>query len=201
MAEHSIRYRIYEKSVPDPIDATTYIGGTDRDIETRMKEHFNQSNRHVIAGTANLRHNIVCELGQRFFEDYAIEDITEEFKTERAAISYYDTFYKNGNGWNMNTTGWGMRPEHSEETRKNISAAMSGKTHSEETLLRMSAAQSGNKNSRWIDIPNDDILATIEAHPEWPKARVARTVGYTGNCPSDFIRRRLERINKQHADS
>jgi group I intron endonuclease len=97
-----------------------YVGQTKQGrVERRWQEHF------VYAVSDNkILHNAIRKYGAENFEFKIIEtDILEELIDEREQyyIKYYNTFYLNGQGYNMTEGGQGIHGyTHTEETKQRI---------------------------------------------------------------------------------
>lgn len=88
------------------INGFGYVGQTTRTMEARRKEHFKPSNDN------SLFHNALRKYGQENFTWVILEECENELLNEREIywIKEKNTFYKEGNGYNM-TKGGDWLPE------------------------------------------------------------------------------------------
>ena len=112
-------YRIY--LITNLVNNHLYIGQTCKTLTERFKNHVNESSDD----TTCYLHNSINKYGPENFKIELIEDnIPEELIDEREIfyINKYDSYYKNGHGYNMTLGGQGVHGySHTDETKEKLS--------------------------------------------------------------------------------
>ena len=94
----------YIYKISNDINDLVYIGQTTSSIYARFKQHYYDRNEN------NKFHNAIRELGIEHFKIELLEECSNEELDEREKywISYYDSFYTTGKGYNLTEGGqWG----------------------------------------------------------------------------------------------
>lgn len=113
-----IFYRIY--LITNLVNNYLYVGQTCKTLTERFKNHVNESGDD----TTCYLHNSINKYGPENFKIELIEDnIPEELIDEREIfyIDKYDSYYKNGHGYNMTLGGQGVHGySHTDETKEKL---------------------------------------------------------------------------------
>ena len=128
-------YRIW-----NTVNGMSYIGQTTIKIERRMKYHF--------AGhSCPYLRNAIDKYGKEAFQHEIIEeDISSQYINDREIywISHFNTVAPNG--YNL-TYGGGGGGVPSQETRRKISKAHTGRKHSPDHVAKVASANRGKKRT------------------------------------------------------
>lgn len=100
------------------INNKTYIGQTRQSLEERHKKHLQQSKNNPI----DCFHRAIKKYGiENFTKEIVEDDIPNDKLNEREIywISYFDSYYISGRGYNMTKGGqWGdFSPKNSRKSR------------------------------------------------------------------------------------
>ncbi|AGE59826.1 GIY-YIG catalytic domain-containing endonuclease [Acanthocystis turfacea Chlorella virus TN603.4.2] len=151
----------------------SYIGQTIRTIEDRFKAHQQPSSGCVAIYGAIQYH------GWENFEKHWYEVPDEELNDhEELMVEVLGTLAPNG--YNLKEGG-GSKGKASEESRKKMSEAQSGKTHTKETRMKMSISRTGENHPMYGKTHTDETKIKLRAafsgekHPMYGKARSDET--------------------------
>jgi len=142
------------------INNKTYIGITTKSLNERKRGHIqacSSKNRKYLIHKAIYKYGV----DNFIFEQLdTFHDTDNGRNKEIEYIKKYNSFYKNGNGYNMTIGGegtQGFRHNHTEDTKQRISKKMIGKPKSEETKRKMKIAQMERK--KWyVHILSQDAI-------------------------------------------
>jgi len=132
------------------INNRVYIGITTKTLEERKNGHIcwsKHKTRKYIFHKALRKYGIDNFIFEKIDEFIGNEDAC---KKERFYVDKYNSFYKNGFGYNMTLGGEGVlghKFNHTEETKKRISLSMAGTTKSDEVKNNMKLGQA--KRNMW----------------------------------------------------
>ena len=125
----------------------SYIGKT-VDFDKRIKKYLRSAFNSKTRDYKNHFHNAIRKYG---FEDFTWKVLADNIPVERLdleeilAIYVYNTFYE---GYNSTMGGEGSNGfKHTEEAKRKVSLANSGRNHTKEAKKNMSMSHKGNKNS------------------------------------------------------
>ncbi len=121
--------------ITNTINGKRYVGQTRRTLSRRWKQHCDS------AGCCALNGAIKKHGAENFIIEVICEPLTFDLMNEFEAeyIVRYNTLVPNG----YNLTTGGLAPQHSEETKRKLSAAQKGRKASLETKKKMSLARKG----------------------------------------------------------
>lgn len=158
-------YQIY--LVTNIITNKKYIGQTsvNNSYIHRFQQHVNESRYNI--SSKCIFHRAIRKYGRESFKLELIEDNIDEDKIdykEMQYIEYYNTYYLNGNGYNMTFGGQGIHGYH----------------HTQETLNKLSK----KVKKYWLDLK-------INCPNLYNQICISRSVRLKGKLKSDETRKKL----------
>jgi group I intron endonuclease len=177
--------------IKNKINGKMYIGQTVKDINIRWRDHkrkmHTNNSPHLYAsfrkhGIDNFDFKIIC---------ICFDDACDEI--EKHYISKYNTI--SPNGYNIEAGGNTNKIIH-EDTRKKISAALTGKKHSEERIQKMRLALI-KKGFKHTDEAKKKMSELRKGRKVSEQGKINMSNGQKGHKVTDYTKQRVAEANKK----
>jgi group I intron endonuclease len=156
--------------IENVVNGKKYIGQS-KDVEKRIVGHLNELRRDA-HGNVYLQSSF-NKYGENSFRHYIIEELVENSEImdlmEIYWISYFNSFSLDGGGYNLTRGGHGtLDIRMSDETKRKMASALTGRKPTEESRKRMSVAQiKSNKNRAKRKNTSSEFIGVSKGKKNW----------------------------------